>query len=72
MSLCCDLDLENSKLILLHVLRLMKLHHNTNIDYKMFGSLKDTIRKNTGILILHCDLDLECSYPIFSQCIITT
>ena len=33
----------------------------------MFGSLEDIIWTNIDILTLHCDLELECSYPTFLQ-----
>ena len=41
------------------------MHHNIKFGDKMFGSLEDVIWKNTDILTLHCDLDLECSNPYF-------
>ena len=67
MSPCCDFGLENSKHIFLHALQLMMMHHNTKFGNKMLGGLEDTIWTNTDILTLHCDLDLKCSYPFFSQ-----
>ena len=62
---CCDLDLKNSKSVFLHALWFMKMHHNSKFGNKMFGSLEDIIWTNIDILTLHCDLDLESSYPFF-------
>ena len=45
----------------------MMLHHNTKFDHKMLCGSEDTIRTFTNILNLHCDLDHECSNPIFPQ-----
>ena len=45
----------------------MMMHGNTKFAYKVFGCLEDTIWTNTHILTLHCDLDLECSYPFFHK-----
>ena len=48
---------------------LIMMRHHTKICNKMFASSEDIIRKNTNILNLCCDLDLdqwfECSHPIF-------
>ena len=71
MSLCYDLDLENSKPSFFHALQLTMRHHNTKFGNKMLGGLEDIIWTNTDIMTLHCDLDLECSYPFFSQDILT-
>ena len=65
MSPCCDLDLENSKPIFLHALRLMMMHQNTKFGNKMFRGLEDIIWTNTNIFTHHCDLDTECSNPFF-------
>ena len=46
-------------------LRLIMIHHNTKFGNKMLGDLENIIWTNTEILTLHCDLDLECSYPVF-------
>ena len=43
------------------------MHHNTKFGNQIFGGLEDIIRTNIDILTLHCDLDLECSNPIFPQ-----
>ena len=48
-------------------LKLMMMHHNTKFSQKMFGTFEDIIWRNTYIRTLHCDLDLDCSSPIFSQ-----
>ena len=48
-------------------IRLIMMHHNTKLGNKMFGGLEDIIWTNINILTFHCDLDLECSNPIFSQ-----
>ena len=45
----------------------MMRHHHTKFDNKMLGSLENIIWTNTDILTLHCDLDLECSYPFFHK-----
>ena len=42
------------------------MHHNTKFGDKMFVGLEDIICTNTDILIL-CDLDLDCSNPIFHR-----
>ena len=67
MSPGCDLDLENSKHILFNDTPLMMMYYNTNFGNKMIGSLEDIIWTNIDILTLCCDLDLDCSNPIFSQ-----
>ena len=68
MSLCCDLDLENSKPIFLHAIQLTMMHHNTKFSNKLLGGLDDIIWTNINFLTLHCDLDLECSnLSFFSQ-----
>ena len=67
MSPCYDLDLENSKPIFLHAFWPTVMHHNTKFGNKMLGSLENIIWTNINILTPHCDLELECSYPIFSQ-----
>ena len=41
------------------------MHHNTECGNKMCGGLEDISWTNTNILTLHCDLDPECSNPIF-------
>ena len=46
-------------------LQLMMMHHNTKFGNKMFGGLEDIVWINIDILTLPCDLDLECSNPIF-------
>ena len=33
----------------------------------MFGGLEDIVWTNIDILTPHCDLDLECRNPFFSQ-----
>ena len=38
---------------------------NTKFGNKMFGGLEDIIWANINILILCCNLDLECSNPTF-------
>ena len=43
----------------------MMMHHNTKFGNKMLVSLEDIICTNSDILTLCCDLDLECSNPIF-------
>ena len=43
------------------------MHHNTKFGNKMFGALEDIIWTNINILTLCCDLDPECSNPIFSE-----
>ena len=48
-------------------LQLMRMHQNTKFTIKMFGSFENIIWINSDILTLHCDLDLECSNPIFPQ-----
>ena len=45
----------------------MIMYYNTKFGNKMLGSLEAIIWTNTDILTLCCDLDLECSDPIFSQ-----
>ena len=49
MSLCYDLDLENSKPIFLYAPRLMVRHHNMKFGNKMLGNLEDVIWTNTNI-----------------------
>ena len=44
----------------------MMMHHNTKFGNKMFVGLEGIIWTNTDILN-HCDLDLECSTPIFHR-----
>ena len=41
------------------------MHHNTKFGNKMFGGLEDIIWTNINILTLRCDLDPECSNPVF-------
>ena len=67
MSSFSDLDVENSKSIFGMTLRLIMMHQNTKFGNKMFGGLEDIIWKNIKILTFHCDLDPECSNPVFSQ-----
>ena len=67
MSPCYDHDLENSKPIFLHALWRMVRHHKTKFGNKMLHGLEDIIWTNTDILTLDCNLELESSYPIFSQ-----
>ena len=45
----------------------MMVHYNTKFGNKMFGVLEDITWTNIDIFTLHCDLDLECSNPIYSQ-----
>ena len=47
--------------------RRMVMHHNIKFGNKIYSSLENIIWTNTDILTLCCDLDLECSNPIFSQ-----
>ena len=65
MSPCYDLGLENSTSSFLHALKFTVMHHNTKFGNKMLGGLEGIIWTNTDSLTLHCDLDLECNYPIF-------
>ena len=44
---------------------LMIMHNNTKFGNQLFGGLEDIIWTNMGILTFHCDLDLECSNPLF-------
>ena len=47
---------------------LMMLHHHTKFGIKMIYGSEDIIQTNIhNILNLSCDLDLECSNPIFAQ-----
>ena len=48
-------------------LQLIMMYQNTKFGNKMFGSLENIIWIDINILILRCDLDLECSSPIFRQ-----
>ena len=48
-------------------LQLIMMHHNTKFGNQIFGGLEDIIWTNIDILTLCCDLDLDCSNPIFSQ-----
>ena len=44
------------------------MHHHTKSGDKMFGRLEDIIWTKstfTDTLKIHCDLDLECSNPVF-------
>ena len=43
------------------------MHHNTKSGNTMFGGLEDIIWMNINILTLRCDLDSECSNPLFPQ-----
>ena len=45
----------------------LMMNHNTKFGNKTFGGLEDIIWINIDILTLHCDLDLECSNPIFPE-----
>ena len=63
---CCDLDLENSKTIFSHALRLKMMHHDTKLGNNVFGGLEDIIWTNIDILTLCYDLDLQHSNPFFS------
>ena len=64
MSPCCDLEIANQSFCM--PLRLMMMHHNTKFGTNMFGRLEEIIWTNIDILALRCDLDLECSGPLFS------
>ena len=68
MSPHCDLDLEdsnnNNKICM--TIQLMMLHHHTKFGNKMFCESENIIQTFMNMLNLHCDLDLECSYPTFS------
>ena len=44
---------------------LMMQHNNTKFGDITFGGLEDIIWTNIDILTLRCDLDLECSNPLF-------
>ena len=46
-------------------LRLTMMHHNGKFGNTIFGRLEYIISTDIGMLIIHCDLDLECSNPIF-------
>ena len=46
---------------------LMMLHHHTKFGNKIFRTSEDIIRTFIDMLNLHCDLDPECSDPIFPQ-----
>ena len=48
-------------------LKLMMVRHNTKFGNIMSGDLEGIIWIIIDILTLHCDLDLECSDPIFQQ-----
>ena len=65
---CFDLDLGYSKLFFsCMALWHMILHHHTKFDNKMFCSSENITQTFSDILNLCCDLDLECSNPIFPQ-----
>ena len=68
-SPCCDLVLENSKLLFFFcmTLQLIMMHHNTEFGDKMFGGLENIIWINIDILTLRCDVDLEGNNPLFPQ-----
>ena len=61
MSACCDFDLEDSN----NKKSAWPSGSWCWFGNKMLGGLEDITWTNTDILTLHCDLDLECSYPIF-------
>ena len=48
-------------------LQLIMMHQKTVFGSKMFGSLENSIWININILTLRCDLDCECSNPIFHK-----
>ena len=47
------------------ILWLIMIHHNAKFGNKMFGGLEDIIWTNSNIVTIRCDLDPECSNPIF-------
>ena len=63
------LTLETANNFFCITLQLMMLHHHTYIGNKMFCQSEDISSGQTftDILNLCCDLDLECSNPVFSQ-----
>ena len=74
MSAHCDHELEDSKPIFLHD----TLAHDDASQYQVWLQKVQQLRRyhpdehsldinwtNTDILILHCDLNLECSNPFF-------
>ena len=63
--MCLTLKMANQTF--LHAPKFKLMHHTTTFGNKMFGSLEDIIWTNTNSLTLHCNLDLQSSYPIFFQ-----
>ena len=47
LTLCCDLNLDCSNLILHRTLWLMMLHHHTKLGNKMFCGSEDIVRTNS-------------------------
>ena len=48
-------------------LRLMMLHNHTRFSHKLYYGSENIVSMNTNIVYPRCDLDLECSNPIFPE-----
>ena len=70
MSPSNDVDLENSKPIFLHALKLMVMHYNTkfgSLEHKKLDSSKYTICTNTDIMTFTLTLTLKTVFLFFLQ-----